>query len=46
MLKNYRQHAAERAAQEHPRLPLTAQQTADLVALLKKIRRRAKKPSC
>ncbi len=35
MLNNYRQHAAERAAQGIPALPLTAQQTADLVALLK-----------
>jgi len=35
VLNNYRQHAAERAAQGIPALPLTAQQTADLVALLK-----------
>ncbi len=35
MLNNYRQHAAERAAQGIPALPLTAQQTADLVTLLK-----------
>ena len=35
MLENYRQQAAERTAQGIPALPLTAQQTADLVALLK-----------
>ena len=34
MLEAYRQHVAERAAQGIPPLPLTAQQTADLVALL------------
>ncbi|HOW62366.1 MAG TPA: aconitate hydratase B, partial [Candidatus Contendobacter sp.] len=35
MLENYRQHAAERAAMGIPALPLTPQQTADLVGLLK-----------
>ncbi|MDS4029996.1 MAG: aconitate hydratase B, partial [Candidatus Contendobacter sp.] len=35
MLENYRQHAAERAAMGIPALPLSPQQTADLVALLK-----------
>ncbi len=35
MLEAYRQHAAERAALGIPPLPLSAQQTADLVALLK-----------
>ena len=34
MLEAYRQHVAERAAQGIPPLPLTAQQTADLVQLL------------
>jgi aconitate hydratase 2/2-methylisocitrate dehydratase len=34
VLETYRQHAAERAAQGIPALPLTARQTADLVALL------------
>ena len=35
MLAAYRQHAAERAALGIPPLPLTAQQTAEVVALLK-----------
>ncbi|HSA48347.1 MAG TPA: aconitate hydratase B, partial [Candidatus Competibacteraceae bacterium] len=35
MLENYRQHAAERAAMGIPALPLSAQQTADLIELLK-----------
>ncbi|GLS03108.1 aconitate hydratase B [Chitiniphilus shinanonensis] len=35
MLEAYRQHVAERAALGIPPLPLTAQQTADLVQLLK-----------
>ena len=35
MLEAYRQHVTERAALGIPPLPLTAQQTADLVALLK-----------
>ncbi|MFO7642531.1 MAG: bifunctional aconitate hydratase 2/2-methylisocitrate dehydratase, partial [Candidatus Competibacteraceae bacterium] len=35
MLDHYRQQAAERTAQGIPALPLDAQQTADLVALLK-----------
>ena len=35
MLENYRQHAAERAALGIPALPLSPQQTADLVELLK-----------
>ncbi|MBE2295586.1 MAG: bifunctional aconitate hydratase 2/2-methylisocitrate dehydratase [Phycisphaerales bacterium] len=35
MLENYRQQAAERAAQGIPALPLDPQQTADLVELLK-----------
>lgn len=35
MLDTYRQQAAERTAQGIPALPLTPQQTADLVALLK-----------
>jgi len=35
MLETYRQQAAERAAQGIPALPLTPQQTADLVELLK-----------
>ncbi|QIL20645.1 bifunctional aconitate hydratase 2/2-methylisocitrate dehydratase [Thermomonas sp. HDW16] len=35
MLHAYRQHAAERAALGIPPLPLTAQQTADLIELLK-----------
>jgi aconitate hydratase 2/2-methylisocitrate dehydratase len=35
MLEAYRQHAAERAAVGIPPLPLSAQQTVDLVALLK-----------
>ncbi|MCU0808992.1 MAG: hypothetical protein MUC53_14040, partial [Candidatus Contendobacter sp.] len=35
MLENYRQQAAERAAMGIPALPLTPQQTADLVGLLK-----------
>ncbi|TCO80357.1 aconitase family protein (aconitate hydratase), partial [Plasticicumulans lactativorans] len=33
MLENYRKHVEERAAQGIPPLPLSAQQTADLVAL-------------
>ena len=35
MLEAYRQHVAERAALGIPPLPLTAQQTADLIELLK-----------
>ncbi len=35
MLETYRQHAAERAALGIPPLPLTAQQTADLIELIK-----------
>jgi aconitate hydratase 2/2-methylisocitrate dehydratase len=35
VLENYRQHAAERAAMGIPALPLSPQQTADLVVLLK-----------
>ena len=35
MLAAYRQHAAERAALGIPPLPLTAQQTADVIELLK-----------
>ncbi|MYN13738.1 bifunctional aconitate hydratase 2/2-methylisocitrate dehydratase [Pusillimonas sp. TS35] len=35
MLESYRQHVAERAASGIPPLPLTAQQTADLIELLK-----------
>ncbi len=35
MLEAYRQHAAERAALGIPPLPLTAQQTADVIELLK-----------
>ncbi|MFA5521840.1 MAG: bifunctional aconitate hydratase 2/2-methylisocitrate dehydratase [Castellaniella sp.] len=35
MLESYRQHAAERAALGIPPLPLSAQQTADLIELLK-----------
>src|SRR3546814_16025979 len=35
MLESYRQHAAERAASGIPPLPLSAQQTADLIELLK-----------
>ena len=35
MLQDYRQHVAERAALGIPPLPLTAQQTADVVELLK-----------
>jgi aconitate hydratase 2/2-methylisocitrate dehydratase len=35
MLKAYREHAAERAALGIPPLPLTAQQTADLIELIK-----------
>ncbi|HEU0229845.1 MAG TPA: bifunctional aconitate hydratase 2/2-methylisocitrate dehydratase [Burkholderiaceae bacterium] len=35
MLENYRQHVAERAALGIPPLPLTAQQTADVIELLK-----------
>ncbi|MFO1245776.1 MAG: bifunctional aconitate hydratase 2/2-methylisocitrate dehydratase [Ramlibacter sp.] len=35
MLKAYREHAAERAALGIPPLPLTAQQTADLIDLVK-----------
>ncbi|MBK8073538.1 MAG: bifunctional aconitate hydratase 2/2-methylisocitrate dehydratase [Ramlibacter sp.] len=35
MLKTYREHAAERAALGIPPLPLTAQQTADLIELVK-----------
>ena len=35
MLANYREHVAERAAQGIPPLPLSAQQTADLIELLK-----------
>ncbi len=35
MLSNYRQHIAERAALGIPPLPLTAQQTADVIELLK-----------
>ena len=35
MLETYRQHAAERAALGIPPLPLSAQQTADLIELLK-----------
>ncbi len=35
MLKAYREHAAERAALGIPPLPLTAQQTADLIELVK-----------
>jgi len=36
MLEKYRQHVAERAALGIPPLPLSAQQTADLIELLKK----------
>ncbi len=35
MLQSYRQHVAERAALGIPALPLSAQQTADLIELLK-----------
>jgi aconitate hydratase 2 / 2-methylisocitrate dehydratase len=35
MLKNYREHAAERAALGIPPLPLSAQQTAEVIELLK-----------
>jgi len=35
MLEAYRQHVAERAALGIPPLPLTAQQTADVIELLK-----------
>ena len=35
MLEAYRQHVAERAALGIPPLPLSAQQTADLIELLK-----------
>src|SRR5690554_1285439 len=35
MLESYRQHVAERAALGIPPLPLNAQQTADLIELLK-----------
>ncbi|HEV8693972.1 MAG TPA: aconitate hydratase B, partial [Lysobacter sp.] len=35
MLSTYRQHLAERAALGIPPLPLTAQQTADVIELLK-----------
>ena len=35
MLKNYRKHAAERAALGIPPLPLSAQQTAEVIELLK-----------
>ena len=35
MLQAYRQHAAERAALGIPPLPLSAQQTADVIELLK-----------
>src|SRR5690625_807560 len=35
MLESYRQHVAERAALGIPPLPLTAQQTADVIELLK-----------
>jgi len=35
MLKAYRDHVAERAAQGIPPLPLTAQQTAELIELIK-----------
>jgi aconitate hydratase 2/2-methylisocitrate dehydratase len=35
MLQSYRQHAAERAALGIPPLPLSAQQTADLIELIK-----------
>ncbi|MCX5591382.1 bifunctional aconitate hydratase 2/2-methylisocitrate dehydratase [Alcaligenes endophyticus] len=35
MLESYREHAAERAAQGIPPLPLSAQQTADLIELIK-----------
>lgn len=35
MLENYRQHVAERAALGIPALPLSAQQTADLIELIK-----------
>ena len=35
MLESYRQHVAERAALGIPPLPLSAQQTADLVQLLR-----------
>ena len=35
MLNAYRQHVAERAALGIPPLPLSAQQTADLIELLK-----------
>ena len=35
MLASYRQHVAERAALGIPPLPLSAQQTADLIELLK-----------
>ena len=35
MLQTYRQHVAERAALGIPPLPLTAQQTAEVIELLK-----------
>ena len=35
MLQAYRQHVAERAALGIPPLPLTAQQTAELIELIK-----------
>ena len=38
MLSSYRQHVAERAALGIPPLPLTAQQTAEVIELLKNLR--------
>jgi Aconitase B len=45
MLEAYRHHVAERAALGIPPLPLSAQQTADVIELLK-TRRQARRSSC
>jgi len=42
MLEAYRHHVAERAALGIPPLPLTAQQTAQVIELLKARRRRSR----
>ncbi|VDL06553.1 bifunctional aconitate hydratase 2/2-methylisocitrate dehydratase [Bordetella pertussis] len=45
MLETYHQHVADRAALGIPPLPLSAQQTADLIELLK-TRRMARRRIC
>jgi aconitate hydratase 2/2-methylisocitrate dehydratase len=46
MLEAYRQHVADRAAQNIPPAPLSPEQVADLLELLKTPQRARKRLSC